>query len=356
MNFFDKLKKSTPAAQVLIDPLDIIGKTKGRKNTQPGNADKDKGMADYQQAIKDFEMNGNNQFDWLGDYAGPGDVGNTEYDGITIDPRYSQFEMQALRDLEQQSKDGLSARDQADLAQLEGQVNRQNAGRQGAIQQNMAARGMGGSGMELVAQMAASQDATERQALASMEKAAMAQDGRRAATAQLGAQAGQMSARDWQQQAQRAQAQDAINKFNNSNSMQVGMYNHGGRQGTANNNTNQNNQFAQQKLGARQGGAQMTYNKGAEANNTVVAKDQAKNAMIGQVLGVGAEVGKMYAGGMFEGGVVPGKAKVPGDHPANDTVPTMLSPGEVVLPRSAVQGDGIEALLKAMDSMKRGKQ
>ena len=333
---------------------------RGRKNTQPGNADKDKGMADYQQAIKDFERDGNNQFDWLEDYAGPGEIGNTEYDGIAIDPKYSQFEMQALRDLEQQSKDGLSARDQADLAQLEGQVNRQNAGRQGAIQQNMAARGMGGSGMELVAQMQASQDATERQALASMEKAAMAQDGRRAATAQLGQQAGQMSARDFQQQAQRAQAQDAINKFNNANSMQVGMYNNQGKQGIANNNTNQNNQFQQQKMAAKQGGSQMQYNKGAEANNMRQAQTQAQNQQAGQILGMGTQAGMMYAGGMFdkkfEGGVVPGQAKHPGDHPENDTVPTMLSPGEVVLPRSAVQGDGIEALLKAMDSMKRGKQ
>ena len=337
---------------------------KGRKNTQPGNADKDEGMADYQQAIKDFERDGNNQFNWLEDYAGPGEIGNTEYDGIAIDPKYSQFEMQALRDLEQQSKDGLSARDQADLAQLEGQVNRQNAGRQGAIQQNMAARGMGGSGMELVAQMQASQDATERQALASMEKAAMAQDGRRAATAQLGQQAGQMSARDFQQQAQRAQAQDAINKFNNANSMQVGMYNNQGKQGIANNNTNQNNQFQQQKMAAKQGGSQMQYNKGAEANNMRQAQTQAQNQQAGQILGMGTQAGMMYAGGMFdkkfEGGVVPGQAKHPGDHPENDTVPTMLSPGEVVIPRSMTQdhgSDAIDSLLKAMSSMqKKGKQ
>lgn len=34
------------------------------------------------------------------------------------------------------------------------------------------------------------------------------------------------------------------------------------------------------------------------------------------------------------GGPVPGKAKVTGDSPKNDTVKTMLSPGEVVIPRS----------------------
>jgi hypothetical protein len=37
------------------------------------------------------------------------------------------------------------------------------------------------------------------------------------------------------------------------------------------------------------------------------------------------------------GGHVPGKAKVMGNSKLNDTVPAMLSPGEVVLPRTVVQ-------------------
>jgi hypothetical protein len=36
------------------------------------------------------------------------------------------------------------------------------------------------------------------------------------------------------------------------------------------------------------------------------------------------------------GGKVPGKANVKGDDKANDTVPTMLSPGEIVIPRTVV--------------------
>lgn len=344
---------------------------KGRKNTQPGNADKDRGMQEYFDSITEFEKNGNNQYSWLGDLESGPALGSTEFDGINLDPQMKQYEMDALRDLEQISKDGMSARDQAELAQLDSQVNRQNAGRQGAIQQNMAARGMGGSGMELVAQMQASQDATERQALASMEKAAMAQDGRRAATAQMGQQAGQMSARDFQQQAARAQAQDSINRFNNANQSEVRRYNHQGKQGAADNNTQQNNQFAGQVMGAKQGGAQMKYNKGADANNmrNMPKGGGAKGVIGGAMSGAasGAAVGGPWGaaaggvlggivGGMYGGGVVPGKAQVPGDHPANDTVPTMLSPGEVVIPRSVAQDGGIDALLKAMNSMnKRGK-
>jgi hypothetical protein len=38
-----------------------------------------------------------------------------------------------------------------------------------------------------------------------------------------------------------------------------------------------------------------------------------------------------------QGGSVPGRAKVLADSPANDTVPAVLSPGEIVLPRSVVE-------------------
>jgi hypothetical protein len=48
---------------------------------------------------------------------------------------------------------------------------------------------------------------------------------------------------------------------------------------------------------------------------------------------------------MFNGGTapeidgkVPGKAAVAGDHPKNDTVPAMLSPGEIVIPKSILEG------------------
>lgn len=66
------------------------------------------------------------------------------------------------------------------------------------------------------------------------------------------------------------------------------------------------------------------------------ASNQANaDAISGAMRGAGSIVGGIV--GLAGGGVVPGQARVPGDSPANDTVPAMLSPGEVVLPRSAVQ-------------------
>lgn len=45
------------------------------------------------------------------------------------------------------------------------------------------------------------------------------------------------------------------------------------------------------------------------------------------------------AGGLSQGGSVPGQPKVMGDNEKNDTVPAMLSPGEIVIPRSIMESE-----------------
>ena len=51
-----------------------------------------------------------------------------------------------------------------------------------------------------------------------------------------------------------------------------------------------------------------------------------------------------------EGGTVPGKANVMGDSSKNDTVPALLSPGEVVIPRSKMQDPANARLIAAIMS------
>lgn len=63
-----------------------------------------------------------------------------------------------------------------------------------------------------------------------------------------------------------------------------------------------------------------------------------------------------YAGGtvgMKAGGKVPGKAKVAGDSPKNDTVIAKLSPGEVVIPRSLAEDP--ERAKKFIEQLKKEK-
>ena len=71
------------------------------------------------------------------------------------------------------------------------------------------------------------------------------------------------------------------------------------------------------------------------AQQALTSQEAANQRMTGQLVGglmqgAGALAGKFFA----EGGKVPGKAEVEGDSYANDKVPAMLSPGEIVVPRS----------------------
>ncbi len=59
---------------------------------------------------------------------------------------------------------------------------------------------------------------------------------------------------------------------------------------------------------------------------------------------------------MDDGGSVPGQAMVQGNSEQNDRIPALLSPGEVVLPRSVTVGGDTEAKALAFLRHLKGKQ
>ena len=63
--------------------------------------------------------------------------------------------------------------------------------------------------------------------------------------------------------------------------------------------------------------------------------------LVGSLVGAAGTLGTVAMTGKARGGAmeVPGKAKYRGDTRANDTVPALLSPGEIVLPRTVAQSD-----------------
>jgi hypothetical protein len=86
-----------------------------------------------------------------------------------------------------------------------------------------------------------------------------------------------------------------------------------------------------QMLAAQQ--AQNQINAGIEAQNAANIAGLAGGFL--NAAGSAATMGMMRQPvAKAHGGKIEGKAKVPGDHEANDTVPAMLSPGEIVIPRS----------------------
>lgn len=226
---------------------------------------------------------------------------------ITLDPKLKQAQMEALAQLQDigQNK-GLTAMDRAQLAQIQSDEATQARGAREAILQNAQMRGMGGSGMEMLAQMQNAQDAATRQAARDTSVAGMAQQRALQAIQSAGQMGGQIQGQDFDQQARIAAANDAINQFNTANKNQAMMQNV-----QANNdaqkfnlqkqlevnkaNTDIKNQQAQANAQAKQQVATNALNKaggvsGAYGNvaQTDMAKGQANTQMFGSLLGAGA--------------------------------------------------------------------
>jgi len=309
-------------------------------------------------------------------------VGPSALSDISTDPALRGQQMASLAGLKQLATNGgLNLQDKAALNEIQNQTAQADRGRRGAIMQNMAARGMGGSGAELLAQLQSNQAATDNASQQGMNIAGQAQARALQAMLQGGQLASQVQGQDFSQQAQAASAQDAINKFDaqnqtgmnqfnaqaqtaadqanannqlqageyNSNknldaqktnaglNMQTKLYNSQGKQAVSNNNTGTANQqtlynaaLPQQNFQNQMAKAGATANSAAAGENYYGKQsDQDKQAW-GNLIGGGAKI----LAGLAHGGMVPGKPLVPGDSPVNDVVPAQLSPGELVIPRS----------------------
>lgn len=120
------------------------------------------------------------------------------------------------------------------------------------------------------------------------------------------------------------------------------------------------NESTLQGAQAAQNNAINTGSLGAQGLTADATKQTAAGnaAVIG---GIAQGVGSLGAAalGKAQGGVIPGQPKVPGDSPTNDTVKTLLSPGEIVIPRSdssdpAKAKEFIDHLLKSQDTQDKG--
>lgn len=132
--------------------------------------------------------------------------------------------------------------------------------------------------------------------------------------AQMSAQQ-QIAARQQLMQQQGAMQQNAAQQ---TQGLMSGMFNQG-----------------QQQLANQQGlmGSQISQNQIRAGINAGNAQRQAQ--LTGGLINAG---GQAAAAMLSNGGEVPGKAPMPGDHPANDVIDAKLSPGEIVIPRSILNG------------------
>ena len=147
--------------------------------------------------------------------------GSTELKNVNSDPFLRQAQYQALGRLQDISRQGLTAEDKDRQLQIQADNARQEKAQRGALAQNLAVRGMGGSGIEIASHLQAQQSAANRNSEQSRGVQAIAQQRALQALITGGELAGQMQSQQYQQQAEAARAQDAINSFNTRNMQSV---------------------------------------------------------------------------------------------------------------------------------------
>jgi hypothetical protein len=239
----------------------------------------------------------------------------SEMAGYSADPRLVQAQMDALSQLTDISKGGMTAGDRAAIQEARMEVGTDERGRQEAIMQNMAARGMSGGGQEMAARLASSQGASNRLASDARNQAMASQQRALTALSQGSNLAGNMRSSSLNEADRRAQAVDAINRFNSQNTQQVGMANVAARnaaaqdalsrqQSTANQNVDMRNKMAgmSNDLAQQQYANQMTKvnamagTANNQANNqmqSAAAANQGRYRQTEGIMGVGE---KAYAG------------------------------------------------------------
>jgi hypothetical protein len=257
--------------------------------------------------------------------------------GVQQDPETKAAQMAALQGLQDiTSGGGMTAMDRQKLNQIATEEATRSRGAREAIMQQAQARGAGGSGMDILAQLQNQQESANRASSRDIDVAAMAQQRALEALQQQGQLAGQIGQQGFQQGAQRAQAQDEISKFNAQNRQQVGMSNVAARnlaQGAnlsnqqqiananvsaANQQAAQRGQVAQQQyeneLRRRQGQAGIeTTNVGNQFAESQ-GRANANNQMIGAGLAAATGLGGAYMAsqasqnrqGYAKGGIIEG--------------------------------------------------
>lgn len=140
---------------------------------------------------------------------------DTEMRTVTGDPQAVQAQKESLSYLENiRNQGGLTAQDRDFLAKTQDELLGIQKAQADSTKAAMASRGMRGSGAEMASLLAGQQQTTQGLSRAGTALAALAQQRRDSANRDLFGAASGMRAQAWEEQAQQARAQDAINQFN----------------------------------------------------------------------------------------------------------------------------------------------
>lgn len=148
------------------------------------------------------------------------------FNDIVTDPALASAQKQALVALQEiGTQGGLTATDKARLQDITNEQNQVARGRNEAILQAARQRGMGGSDITTVNQLLNEQAAADRASQRGTDVAAQAEARALQALIQAGQTAGQIRGQEYGEQANKAQAENAIDLFNKQTLNQTNLYN-----------------------------------------------------------------------------------------------------------------------------------
>lgn len=149
----------------------------------------------------------------------------SEFQNIKVNQLARDTQIQALQQMKQYGKAGLTADERAQMRANQLAVQQQNEANQQAIQQQMQARGMQGSGSELAARLMASQGSANQASANADAVSSMAQQRALQALMSQSNMAGQLAQQQFGEDSARAAAADEMNRFNVQNQMAIGQRN-----------------------------------------------------------------------------------------------------------------------------------
>lgn len=300
---------------------------------------------------------------------------------LVEDPENRARQEMALNALKELSQTGMSAIDRAQMAEMRSQVAQDLQAKNAQIMQEAQMRGQAGGGQQLAQQLMSSQAGSQQASRDAMRQAAAAAQARQGALAQFGSMAGQVRSADVGTQQFNVQNELARQRFLDQNSLarqqaniamsnQARMANLQRQQQVGDMNVQAANQeLARQKVAqyqkfmgqlAKQSALGNIYGAQAGLAQRQAAAEaggiQSMFSGIGQLAGAGKDaglwgktptvkydtntgtysqsIGPGLPSNWSQGGRIPGKANISGDSHENDVVPAMLSPDEIVVPRS----------------------
>lgn len=307
--------------------------------------------------------------------AGPSAYGSEDLSSVPM----STMQQALSQEQEIASANGMTPQEQAQIAEAENTVNANTAGQNGAIAQQFAAEGVPQSLISAALQTQNADNAAQTANLDALQAQGQAATQGLTALSNEGALANTMYGDQTTQANTVAAAQNALNQFNAQNTQQTNLANQATQQAANTYNTtnaqtlaNQNVQGQQtvqeqNQVEAPQEAASLALQKAADEAGVGEAQSQQQTAVGQQDAGIfGAALGaagsaasggiKVADGGEIPpqtlpainfkvGGPVPGQARVAGDSLRNDTVPAKLSPGEFVVPRTAMANPAVRDFL-----------